>query len=369
MRAILLGGGIALLVSLLGTRVAITQFTKLGYGQEIRDDGPTTHHTKRGTPTMGGVAIIGAVVVAYFAAKLITLNPPSASGLLLLFLFVGCGLVGFLDDFIKIYKQRSLGLRSKAKMVGQTLVAVTFGALALSPWLEDESGRTPASTKISFLREIDWLTLPAVLAVVLIWLIVTGTSNGVNLSDGLDGLATGASVMVFGAYMLVNIWQSSQSCENSPGPQCYDVRDPIDLAIIAAAITGACFGFLWWNASPAAIFMGDTGSLALGGALAGFAVLTRTELLLVILGGLFVLITLSSMIQVSVFKVSRSSSLFRKVFRVKAGHRVFRMAPLHHHFEMLGWEQVTVVIRFWIITGLFVATGLGIFYAEWVARL
>ncbi|WP_148614692.1 phospho-N-acetylmuramoyl-pentapeptide-transferase [Nocardioides rubriscoriae] len=369
MRAILLGGGIALLVSLLGTRVAITQFTKLGYGQEIRDDGPTTHHTKRGTPTMGGVAIIGAVVVAYFGAKLITLTAPSASGLLLLFLFVGCGLVGFLDDFIKIYKQRSLGLRSKAKVVGQTLIAVTFGALALSPWLEDESGRTPASDKISFLREIDWLALPAVVAVVLIWLIVTGTSNAVNLADGLDGLATGSCVMVFGAYMLVNIWQAGQSCENSPGPQCYDVRDPLDLAIIAAAITGACFGFLWWNASPAAIFMGDTGSLGLGGALAGFAILTRTELLLVILGGLFVLITLSSMIQTLVFKASRSSALFRRVFRVGPRHRVFRMAPLHHHFEMLGWEQVTVVIRFWIITGLFVATGLGIFYAEWVTRL
>ncbi|WP_139981075.1 phospho-N-acetylmuramoyl-pentapeptide-transferase [Nocardioides litoris] len=369
MRAILLGGGLALLLSLLGTRVAIGQFTKLGYGQEIRDDGPTSHHTKRGTPTMGGVAIIGAVVLAYFLAKLITLTPPSASGLLLLFLFVGCGLVGFLDDFIKIYKQRSLGLRSKAKMVGQTLVAVVFGALALSPWLGDENGRTPASEKISFLREIPWATLPMVLAVILIWLIVTGTSNAVNLSDGLDGLATGSCVMVFGAYMLVNIWQSSQSCENSPGAQCYDVRDPLDLAIIAAAITGACFGFLWWNASPARIFMGDTGSLGLGGALAGFAILTRTELLLVILGGLFVLITLSSMIQTTVFKASRKSALFRKVFRVQAQHRVFRMAPLHHHFEMMGWEQVTVVIRFWIITGLFVATGLGIFYAEWVARL
>ena len=369
MRAILLGGGIALLVSLLGTRVAITQFTRLGYGQEIRDDGPTSHHTKRGTPTMGGVAIIGATVVGYFAAKVITLTPPTASGLLLMFLFVGMGLVGFLDDFIKISKQRSLGLRSKAKMIGQTVIAVSFGFLALSSWLADEDGRTPASEKISFLREIDWLDLPMLLAVALIWVIVVGTSNGVNLADGLDGLATGASVMVFGAYMLVNIWQSSQSCQNSPGPQCYDVRDPLDLAIIAAAITGACFGFLWWNASPAAIFMGDTGSLALGGALAGFAILTRTELLLLILGGLFVMITLSVMIQVGTFKASRSSALFRSVFRVKAGHRVFRIAPLHHHFEMLGWEQVTVVIRFWIITGLFVATGLGVFYAEWVARL
>jgi phospho-N-acetylmuramoyl-pentapeptide-transferase len=205
--------------------------------------------------------------------------------------------------------------------------------------------------------------------VLLIWLTVTGTSNAVNLTDGLDGLATGASVMVFGAYTLMNIWQNNQFCQDDPSAQCYNVRDPLDLAIIAAAITGACFGFLWWNASPAAIFMGDTGSLALGAALAGFAILTRTELLLLILGGLFVVITLSVMIQVSVFKASRASGLFRTVFRVGPGHRVFRIAPLHHHFEMLGWEQVTVVIRFWIITGLFVATGLGIFYAEWVARL
>jgi len=356
MRAILLGGGLALLVSLLGTRVAIRRFTQWGYGQEIRDDGPTSHHTKRGTPTMGGVVIIAATLIGYFGAKLITMSAPSASAWLLLFLFVGMGLVGFLDDFIKISKQRSLGLRSKAKMIGQTVIAVVFGFLALSPMLEDDNGRTPASEKVSFLREIDWLALPVAVAIVLIVLIVTATSNAVNLTDGLDGLATGASVMVFGAYMLVNIWQNNQFCQEDPSATCYNVRDPLDLAVIAAAITGACFGFLWWNASPAAIFMGDTGSLSLGSALAGFAILTRTELLLVILGGLFLLETVSVILQVGFFKISR-------------GKRIFRMAPLHHHFEMLGWEQVTVVIRFWIITGLFVATGLGVFYAEWVARL
>lgn len=356
MRAILLGGGIALLISLLGTRVVINLFTQWGYGQEIRDDGPTSHHTKRGTPTMGGVVIILAAVIGYFAAKLITLTSPSASALLLLFLFVGMGLVGFLDDFIKISKQRSLGLRSKAKMAGQTVIALVFGWLALSPMLEDENGRTPASEKVSFLRELDWFVLPTILAILLIWLFVAGFSNAVNLTDGLDGLAAGASVMVFGAYTLVNIWQNNQFCQDDPSATCYNVRDPLDLAIIAAAITGACFGFLWWNASPAKIFMGDTGSLALGSALAGFAILTRTELLLVILGGLFVLETVSVMMQVGFFKLTK-------------GKRIFRMAPIHHHFEMLGWEQVTVVIRFWIITGLFVATGLGIFYAEWVSRL
>ena len=354
MRAILLGGGLALLLSLIGTRFAISVFTKWGYGQEIRDDGPTTHHTKRGTPTMGGVVIILSTVIAYFAAKLITMSMPSASALLLLFLFVGMGLVGFVDDFIKISKQRSLGLRSKAKMIGQTVVGVVFGILAVSSALKDDRGETPASLHISFIRDFDSFVLPTVVVVVLIWLIITATSNAVNLTDGLDGLATGACVMVFGAYTLVNIWQNNQSCRISPSGTCYEVRDPLDLAVIAAAITGACFGFLWWNAAPAAIFMGDTGSLALGAALAGFAILTRTEMLLIILGGLFLVETLSVMMQVGFFKLSK-------------GRRIFRMAPLHHHFEMLGWEQVTVVIRFWIITGLAVAAGLGIFYAEWVA--
>ncbi|GAB3768335.1 phospho-N-acetylmuramoyl-pentapeptide-transferase [Nocardioides ginsengisegetis] len=361
MKAILLGGGLALLISLLGTRVAIHYFTQWGYGQEIRDDGPTSHHTKRGTPTMGGVVIISATVIAYFAAELITWTVPSASSLLLLFLFVGMGLVGFVDDFIKISKQRSLGLRSKAKMIGQTIVGVVFGILAISPALKDDRGKMPASLHVSFIRDFDSWALPAVLVVLLIWLMVTGTSNAVNLADGLDGLATGASVMVFGAYTLVNIWQNNQNCRISPGANCYDVRDPLDLAVVAAAITGACFGFLWWNASPAAIFMGDTGSLALGGALAGFAILTRTELLLIILGGLFVMETVSVMLQVTCFKVTKRLT--------GTGYRLFRIAPIHHHFENLGWEQVTVTIRFWIITGICVAAGLGVFYAEWVAGI
>jgi phospho-N-acetylmuramoyl-pentapeptide-transferase len=369
MRAILFGGGLSLLISLLGTRYAIRFFTHQGFGQPIRDDGPTTHHVKRGTPTMGGAVIILATVIGYFAAKLITQSAPTASALLLLFLLVGIGAVGFLDDFLKVSRQHNLGLRSRAKMIGQTVVGLVFGFLALSPVLEDERGWRPASDHLSFIRDYEGFTLPAVAAILLIWLIVTGASNAVNLADGLDGLAAGASILVFAAYTLVNIWQNSQSCALEAGPKCYEVRDPLDLAVVAAAITGACFGFLWWNASPAQIMMGDTGSLALGGAMAGFAIMTRTELLLVVIGGLFVAITLSVMIQVSVFKLSRASGLVRSVFKIQAGHRVFRMTPLHHHFEMLGWEQVTIVIRFWIVTGLAVATGLGIFYAEWVAGI
>ena len=367
MKAILLGGGLALVFSLLGTRAAIPLFTQLGYGQEIRDDGPTSHHTKRGTPTMGGVLIIASSVLAYFLADLITRHEPSASALLLLFLFVGMGVVGFLDDFIKISKQRSLGLRSKAKMVGQTVIALVFGWLALSPMLEDGRGVSPASHNLSFIRDLDF-ALPTLVAIALIWVMITGTSNAVNLTDGLDGLATGACAMVFGAYMLVNIWQNNQNCAIHHVRACYEVRDPLDLALVAAAITGACFGFLWWNAPPAQIIMGDTGSLSLGGAMAGLAILTRTELLLLVIGGLFVVITLSVMLQVGFFKASRRFGVVRTVFRVERGHRVFRMAPLQHHFELLGWEQVTVVIRFWIITGLCVAGGLGVFYAAWVAR-
>jgi phospho-N-acetylmuramoyl-pentapeptide-transferase len=351
-RAILLSGGLSLVLTLIGTVGAIRLFTRQGYGQLIRDDGPTTHHTKRGTPTMGGAVIIGSTVLAYFLANLLTGRTPSASGLLLLFLFVGLGAVGFLDDYIKIAKQRSLGLRSKAKMSGQFSVAIIFSLLALQ--FPDDRGETPASRFISFTRDWERWALPTVLVVLLILVMIAGASNAVNLTDGLDGLATGASTMVFGAYTIMNIWQNNQSCRLSPGPACYSVRDPLDLAVLAAALTGACFGFLWWNASPAKIFMGDTGSLALGGALAGFAIFTRTELLLVVLGGLFVAQTVSVMLQVGYFKAT-------------GGKRMFRMAPLHHHFELKGWDEITVVIRFWIICGLSVAGGLGIFYAEWVA--
>ena len=354
MKTLVFAGCLSLLGTLLGTRVAIRMLVKRGYGQLIRDDGPTSHHTKRGTPTMGGLVIIAAVLFAYVGSHLLTWTPPSASAILVLFLFTGLGLVGFLDDFIKIRKQRSLGLRTKAKIAGQSLVAIAFALLSVQ--FPDERNVTPASPYISFLRDFRWPELPLVLIVVWFLILVSAASNAVNLTDGLDGLAAGACVMVFGAYTLVNIWQYNQSCAYtaSAGPKCYEVRDPYDLAVVAAALAGACFGFLWWNAQPAKIFMGDTGSLSLGGALAGLAIFTRTELLLLILGGLFVIITMSVILQVGFFKLTK-------------GRRLFRMSPLQHHFELLGWAEVTIVMRFWIIAGLFVAAGLGIFYAEWVA--
>ncbi len=358
MTAVLVGAAVAMLVSLLGTPLFIRFLVKRQYGQFIRQDGPTAHLTKRGTPTMGGVVIIGATVLGYLAATIVAGRLPRASGLLLLFLMIGLGLVGFLDDFIKISRQRSLGLSARWKMVGQGVVGIAFSVLVLQ--FPNENLRTPASTQISLLRDtgIDLAFAGVGLGLVLfvLWanFLITAWSNAVNLTDGLDGLATGASTMVYGAYVIVLIWQSNQNCQNlsTAGPRCYEVRDPRELAIVSAAIAGAAFGFLWWNASPARIFMGDTGSLALGGALAGMTILTRTEILAVVIGGLFVIIVLSDIIQIGFFKMT--------------GRRVFKMAPLHHHFELIGWGEVTIVIRFWIIAGLFVAGGLGIFYAEWV---
>ncbi|MEL4504129.1 phospho-N-acetylmuramoyl-pentapeptide-transferase [Luteococcus sp. H138] len=353
MKNILLAGALAMVGTLLGTRILIGFLVRKGYGQFIRDDGPTAHHTKRGTPTMGGLVIIISVVLAYFLAHLLTWTPISVSAMLVLYLFVGHGVLGFMDDWAKISKQRSLGLQGRAKLVGQGLLAGSFGWLALQ--FPNNRGIRPASTAISFLRDISWLALPVAIAIIWMMVLIAGASNAVNLTDGLDGLASGAATMVFSAYALLNIWQFNQWCgrQSTAGPRCYEVRDPHDLAVVAMALAGACFGFLWWNAKPAKIFLGDTGSLSLGAALAGLAIMTRTEFLLVILGALFVMETVSVMMQVAYFKAT-------------GGKRIFKMTPIHHHFELLGWGEVTVVIRFWIICGIAVAAGLGIFYAEWV---
>ena len=366
MRTVLIAAAVSLFVALFGTPLYIRFLVKRGYGQFIRDDGPTSHHTKRGTPTMGGAVIIAAALIAYAAAHLLTWRGPTMSAVLVLFLMSGLGFVGFLDDYIKISRQRSLGLRAVPKLVGQSIVSIAFAVLVLQ--FPNAQFRTPASTQVSFIRDtrFDLAFAGTVLGVILFigwaYLITAAASNGVNLTDGLDGLATGASTLVFAAYILIGTWQSNQSCQtlsidtdSSTALKCYEVRDPRDLAVVAACVMGACVGFLWWNASPAKIFMGDTGSLALGGALAGLAITSRTQMLLLVIGGLFVLITLSVIIQVGSFKLT--------------GKRVFRMAPLQHHFELLGWEEVTIVIRFWIIAGLFVAFGLGVFYAEWVVGL
>ena len=350
MKPVLAATGLALLFALFGTPLYIRFLVKRGYGQFIRDDGPTTHHTKRGTPTMGGAVIIGATVLGYFLAHLVTITPLSASALLVMGLMVGLGLVGFADDFIKISKARSLGLRSWQKLIGQFGIGTLFAVLSLT--LQNDAGVSPASSRISFLHDLplDLFLFGPVVGYVLfvLWinLLIAGTSNGVNLTDGLDGLATGATVLVSGAFVLIGIWQFNQRCSRlgANTALCYSTPHPLDLAIFAGALMGACVGFLWWNASPAKIFMGDTGSLALGGALAGLAITTRTELLMIILGGLFVIITMSVIIQVAHFK--------------RTGRRVFLMAPIHHHFEKKGWAEPQIVIRFWIIAVILALIGL-----------
>jgi phospho-N-acetylmuramoyl-pentapeptide-transferase len=364
MRSIIVAILVAFVVSLFGTPIAIRAFTRLKAGQPIRTDGPQAHITKKGTPTMGGVVFIVATVIAYVAGHLtLTTLPekqiaqvtPTITALVLLGLFVFCGAVGFIDDFLKVRRRNSGGLNKRGKLLGQLLVGAAFGIVAL--YFPSTAKETVGSTDISFIRDIGWLDVGKVGAVVLFVVVVLGASNGVNLTDGLDGLATGASVMVLGAYSFIAAWQYQHWCADhgyatNPNIYCYTVRDPLEIAMIAAAAAGACVGFLWWNTSPARIFMGDTGALALGGLIGGLAMATRTMLLLLIIGGLFVIITMSVVIQVISFRTT--------------GKRVFRMSPLQHHFELAGWSEVNIVVRFWIIGGIGVAIGLGIFYSDFL---
>ncbi|MCU1680465.1 MAG: mraY [Amycolatopsis sp.] len=354
MISILIGAGAALLVSILLTPYLIRVFSRQGFGQEIREEGPAGHKSKRGTPTMGGVAIITAMVIGYFVAHLINWmgnshnSGPSVSGLLVLFLAVALGLVGFLDDFIKIRKQRNLGLNKTAKLVGQLVVTIVFAVLALN--FADSRGLTPASQNLSYVRDLTLIAFPSIVFVIFCYVVISGWSNAVNFTDGLDGLAGGASAMVLATYVVISFWQARLSCSDSPQQACYNVRDPLDLAVVAAAATGACVGFLWWNAAPAKIFMGDTGSLALGGLVAGLSMTTRTELLAIVIGGLFMVEMISVLAQIAVFRTTR--------------RRLFRMAPFHHHFELAGWAETTVIIRFWLLSGICCMFGLGLFYSE-----
>jgi phospho-N-acetylmuramoyl-pentapeptide-transferase len=351
-KTIIVAGAVSLILSLFGTPLAINIFRRHGYGQLIREEGPAAHLTKRGTPTMGGTVFVIAAVIGYVVADLATRQPMTASGLLVLGLMAGLGLVGFVDDFIKIYRQTSLGLRSGAKLAGQSVIGAIFAVEVLH--FPDPYGLTPADPQLSFVRDFGPVlgVLPFVVWIVFM---IGAASNAVNLTDGLDGLATGAAILSLAAYVIIANWQIRNDCTVELARNCYLVRDPQDIGVVAAALLGACLGFLWYNAPPAKIFMGDTGSLALGGALAGLAVCTQTQLLLLLLGGLFVIITMSVMIQVGSFKLT--------------GKRVFRMAPLQHHFELMGWAETTIVVRFWLIAGIFVALGLCVFYIEWLQWL
>jgi phospho-N-acetylmuramoyl-pentapeptide-transferase len=356
-RQILIAVAIAVAVSILLTPALIRLFTKQGFGHQIREDGPPSHQTKRGTPSMGGVAILAGIWAGYLGAHLIGLafdgEGISASGLLVLGLATVLGGVGFLDDLIKIRRSRNLGLNKTAKTVGQITAAVLFGVLVLQ--FRNSAGLTPGSPNLSYVREIATIAFTPVVFVLFCVIVVSAWSNAVNFTDGLDGLAAGAMAMVSGAYVLITFWQFRNACATSPGLGCYNVRDPLDLAIIAAATAGACIGFLWWNAAPAKIFMGDTGSLALGGIIAGLSVASRTEMLAVVLGALFVAEVTSVVVQIMAFRTT--------------GRRVFRMAPFHHHFELVGWAETTVIIRFWLLTAIACGLGVALFYSEWLTTV
>jgi phospho-N-acetylmuramoyl-pentapeptide-transferase len=365
MRSVLFGASFALAFSLFMTPAFIRLFTRLGWGQFIRDDGPQSHHTKRGTPTMGGIVIILGAVVGYALGHLVEQDSPTLSGLLVIFMMIGMGIVGFIDDYTKTRNQRSLGLGGWAKVFGQALVATAFALLAIS--FPDENGITPASMAISAVRDIPWLDFAVIggiigVALYVLWtnLIVISTANGVNVADGLDGLASGSAILAIISYVIIGFWQFNQSCfsvalDPEVAYKCYDARDSLDLVAIAAAIAASTVGFLWWNTTPAQIFMGDTGSLGLGGALAALAILTRTELLIILIGSIFVIVAGSVIIQRAYFKLTK-------------GKRIFLMSPLHHHFELKGWAEITVVVRFWLIAALGVGLGVGLFYLEWASQ-
>lgn len=360
MIALLIAGGFSLLYSLLLTPLFVRGFNRLRWGQPIRVDGPKEHEMKRGTPTMGGLIFLSGSVIAYFVGKLVMGEQPSPSALLVILMAVGAGLVGFIDDFMKTRQQASAGLGGWAKIAGQVIIAVSFAVLGIQ--FANSAGITPVSTHISVFRDLpfDFMTFGPIIGIglVIIWVmvIVTATTNAVNVTDGLDGLAAGAAIFAFGAYLVIGFWQAAQSCASTASePGCYEVRDPMDLAVIAAAFLGGVGGFLWWNTNPAHVFMGDTGSMGIGGAIAALAIVSRTEVLLILIGGLFIIETGSVILQ-------------RLYFKVTHGKRIFLMSPIHHHFELKGWAEVTVVVRFWIIAALFVIAGVGAFYGEWLLQ-
>jgi phospho-N-acetylmuramoyl-pentapeptide-transferase len=366
MIALILALVTAMFVSLFGTPFYVRFLVKHNLGQFIRSDGPQSHLVKRGTPTMGGVIIVLAASAGFLVSSLYNLivlgSPPGYAPLLLILIMILCGLVGFVDDFIKISKAQNEGLSISKKFILQSLVGILIAILMLSG--PDEHGMTPATASMHIFGDLTWdfTTLGEGVGIVLfiIWanMLITAWTNAVNLTDGLDGLCTGVSLVSFGGYMLIGMWEASQSCfdtTKSLAGVCYTVSHPFELATVCGAIIGACIGFLWWNTNPARIIMGDTGSLALGGAFAGVSLMTHTEFLALLIGGLYVLEVISDVIQISVFKTT--------------GRRVFKMAPIHHHFELKGWQEITIVVRFWLIAAFLMVLGLILFYANWVFSL
>ena len=340
MLGLLVSGGVALWAAILSTPFLIRYFRNRQIGQHIREDGPATHSIKAGTPTMGGIAIVGSVVFGYAIGHVGTEVRFSRFGYLTIGAVVAFGLIGYLDDYIKIHHRRSLGLNKRAKSGAQFICALTFALLAVN-WAH-------TSTALSFTRsEAIGVNMGPVLWVIFAMLVMVGASNAVNITVGVDGLAAGSGTFCFAVLSIMGYWIFRHYAIYHVLPAA-----AIDLSLVSVALAGACIGFLWWNAAPAKIIMGDTGSLAIGAGLAALCLLLNLELLLVIIGGLFVMETVSVILQVISFRVF--------------GRRIFRMAPIHHHFELGGWPETTVIVRFWILGGLFCALGLGIFYGDFL---
>jgi len=312
MGRILIGGTAALLICIFLSPKFIEFLRNREFGQQIREDGPQGHHQKAGTPTMGGIIIFLAVTIPYLILTDFEWRSVGVFGTA-----IACALLGFADDYTKLVKRRSLGLR------GRTKLAITI-AISLGLWYiaRHEADLAPTLR----LRFVDYQVDLGVFYPVLIYLVVAGTTNAVNLTDGLDGLAAGCGAIVLLAYIGITF-----------------IAEDFDLAMLAGAMVGGCIGFLWFNAFPATIFMGDTGSLGIGGAIAGLAVMTKTEILLILLGGIFVIEALSVVIQVISFQMTRK--------------RVFLMAPIHHHFELKGWSETKIILRFWIVASICGAIG------------
>jgi len=342
--AILAAAGFSFFFVLISTPLAIRILRRRSIGQFVREDGPKAHFVKKGTPTMGGVVIIGGAITAYVISHYVgRVTEFTTSGLLAIATVGAMGLLGFVDDYLKISRRRSLGLNKTTKILGQAAIAVGF--VAVVP-------HTQAVQEVSFVRPLG-VGLVGIVFVLWIFLIIAATTNGTNLADGLDGLCSGSGAMVMGAYVIIAFWQVRHVCGGLGGEAgCYVAPHSLDLALVAASLLGALAGFLWWNAAPAKIFMGDTGSLALGGGMAALAILTNTQLLLIVLGGLYVVEVSSVVLQVIAYR------LF--------GRRIFLMAPVHHHFELLGWPEFTVIVRFWVLAALSVGFGLGLFYGEFI---
>ncbi len=339
MVALLIAACLAGGTAIVGTKVLMDLLIARKVGQPIHEDVPEGHTIKAGTPTMGGLAIVGAAVVGYLGAHVRGNVLFTRTGLLVMACIAGAGLVGLLDDWIKVSNERNAGLSKRAKTFGLLTVAAGFAVSAVL-W-------TDVETTLSFTRwnspgwelgNVGWCAW----AVLLIY----ATTNGVNLTDGLDGLAAGSSILVFSCLMAIGFWAFRHF-------EQYQINHALDIAIAAAAMVGACAGFLWWNAAPARIFMGDTGALAIGAGVASIVLMLNVQLLLPIVGALYVTETLSVVIQVSSFR------LFKR--------RVFRMAPIHHHFELGGWPETTVIVRFWLLAGACTAIALGLYYADFIS--